>query len=164
MVRSRALIFHQDQRYAMSPRGAPSHGAKSMGLFPFGTTLEVKSDRTGIGIAGTLALNEEVVMSAYDSKSWGRGLPAGAPALQAVPQVAIHVPEDIKSDILIDLTDSHIVGFEGLTLLLTAQRLAHSEDRQVWLMGLPDNAWSVLEAMGLDDLFVRVSPPGGRPS
>ena len=147
----------------MSPRGAPAPSAKSMGFSPFGTTLEVKSNRTGIGIAGTLALNEEVVMSGYDSKSWGRGFPPGTPAVQAVPQVAIHVPEDIKSDVLIDFTDSHVVDFEGLTLLLTAQRLAHSEDRQVWLMGLPDNAWSVLEAMGLDDLFVRVGSPGGQP-
>jgi len=43
-----------------------------------------------------------------------------------------------------------------------AQHLAHSEDRQVWLMGLPENACSVLEAMGLDDLFVRVVSPGGQ--
>jgi hypothetical protein len=146
----------------MSPRGAPAPSAKSMLFLSFGTTLEVKSDRTGI--AGTLALNEVVVMSGYDSKSWGRGFPAGTPAVQAVPQVATHVPEDIKSDVLIDLTDSHVVDFKGLTLPLTAQRLAHSEDRQVWLMGLPDNAWSVLEAMGLDDLFVRVGSLGGRPS
>ena len=103
-------------------------------------------------------------MSGHDSNTGGRGFPAGTPALQAVPQVAVHVPEDTKSDVLIDFTDSHVVDCEGLTLLLTAQRLAHSEDRQVWLMGLPDNAWSVLEAMGLDDLFVRVSSPGGRPS
>lgn len=103
-------------------------------------------------------------MSGHDSNSWGRGLPAGTPAVQAAPQVAVHGPEDTKSDVLIDFTDSHVVDFEGLTLLLTAQRLAHSEDRQVWLMGLPENAWSVLEAMGLDDLFVRVSSPGGRPS
>ena len=41
---------------------------------------------------------------------------------------------------------------------------AHSEDRQVWLMGLPENAWFVLEAMGLDDLFVRVSSPEGPPN
>ncbi len=103
-------------------------------------------------------------MSGHDSNPWGRGLPTGTPTVEAVPPVAIHVHEDTKSDVLIDFTDSHVVDFEGLTLLLTAQRLAHSEDRQVWLMGLPDNAWSVLEAMGLDDLFVRVSPPEGQPS
>jgi ABC-type transporter Mla MlaB component len=103
-------------------------------------------------------------MGGYDSNTRGRGFPAGTHAVQAVPQVAIHVPEDIKSDVLIDFTDSHMVDFEGLTLLLTAQRLAHSEDHQVWLMGLPDNAWSVLEAVGLDDLFIRVGSPGGRPS
>ncbi len=98
-------------------------------------------------------------MSGHDSNTRDRGFQAGSPAIQAVPQVAVHVPEETKSDVLIDFTDSHVVDFEGLTLLLTAQRLAHSEDRQVWLMGLPDNAWSVLEAMGLDDLFVRVGSP-----
>ena len=103
-------------------------------------------------------------MSGHDSNTWGRGSPTGTPTVEAIPQVAIQIPEDTKSDVLIDFTDSHVVDFEGLTLLLTAQRLAHSEDRQVWLMGLPDNAWSVLEAMGLDDLFVRVSPPEGQPS
>ncbi len=100
-------------------------------------------------------------MSGHDSNTWGRGLPAGTPAAEALSQVAVHVPEDTKSDVLIDFTDSHVVDFEGLTLLLTAQRLAHSEDRQVWLMGLPEHAWSVLRAMGLDVLFVRVSSPGG---
>ena len=103
-------------------------------------------------------------MSGHDSNTWGRGLPTGTPAVETIPQAVIHVPEDTKSDVLIDFTDSHVVDFEGLTLLLTAQRLAHSEDRQVWLMGLPDPAWSVLEAMGLDDLFVRVSPPEGQPN
>ena len=103
-------------------------------------------------------------MSGHESNPWGRGFPADTPAVQAVPQVAVHVPEDTKSDVLIDFTDSHVVDFEGLTLLLTAQRLAHSEDRQVWLMGLPENAWSVLEAMGLDDLFVRVTSSAERPN
>ena len=99
-------------------------------------------------------------MSGHDRNTWGRSFPARTPAVEAVPDIAVHVPEDTKSDVLIDFTDSHGVDFEGLTLLLTAQRLAHSEDRQVWLMGLPESAWSVLEAMGLDDLFVRVSSPG----
>jgi len=103
-------------------------------------------------------------MSGYDSNTRGRGFPAGTPAVEAVRHVPIHVPEDIKSDILIDFTDSHIVDFEGLTLLLTAQQLAQSEDRQVWLMGLPENAWTVLQAMGLADLFVRVSAPGEQPN
>lgn len=103
-------------------------------------------------------------MSGYESNSRGRRLPAGTPAPEATTHVAVHVPEDTKPDVLIDFTDSHIVDFAGLTLLLTAQRLAHSEDRQVLLMGLPENAWSVLEAMGLDDLFVRVSSPWGQPN
>ena len=103
-------------------------------------------------------------MSGHESNRWGRGLPAGTPAVEAVSQVAVHVQEDTKSDVLIDFTDSHVVYFKGLTLLLTAQHLAHSEDRQVWLMGLPENAWSVLEAMGLDVLFGRVSSRGGQPN
>ncbi len=101
-------------------------------------------------------------MSGHESNRWGRGLPAGTPAVEAVSQIAVHVQEDTKSDVLIDFTDSHVVDFEGLTLLLTAQRLAHSEDRQVWLMGLPEHAWSVLKAMGLDVLFVRVSSLEGQ--
>ncbi len=103
-------------------------------------------------------------MSGHDSNGWGRSLPAGTPAVEAMSHVAVHVEDDTKPDVLIDFTDSHVVDFEGLTLLLTAQRLAHSEDRQVWLMGLPDNAWAVLEAMGLADLFERVSSPGGQPN
>ena len=101
-------------------------------------------------------------MSGHDSNPWGDRFPVGTPIVETMPRVTVHVPEDTKSDVLIDFTDSHVVDFEGLTLLLTAQRLAHSEDRQVWLMGLPENAWSVLEAMGLDDLFVRVGSPGGQ--
>ncbi len=101
-------------------------------------------------------------MSGHENNTWGQSLPAGTPAVEAVSQVPVHVQEDIKSDVLIDFTDSHVVDFEGLTLLLTAQRLAHSEDRQVWLMGLPESAWSVLKAMGLDVLFVRADSPGGQ--
>ncbi len=103
-------------------------------------------------------------MSGHENNTWGRSLPAGTSAVEAVPQVAVHVQEDTKPDVLIDFTDSHVVDFEGLTLLLTAQRLAHSEDRQVWLMGLPEHAWSVLAAMGLDVLFVRVSSSEGQPN
>ena len=100
-------------------------------------------------------------MSGHEGNTWGRGLPAGTPAIEAMSHVAVNVEKDTKSDVVIDFTDSHVVDFEGLTLLLTAQRLAHSENRQVWLMGLPEHAWSVLRAMGLDDLFVRISSPGG---
>ncbi len=103
-------------------------------------------------------------MSEYESNTRGRGFPAGTPTVEAISHVAVHVPEDTKPDVLIDFTDSHVVDFEGLTLLLTAQRLAHSEDRQVLLMGLPENAWSVLQAMGLDDLFIRVNSPWGQPN
>ena len=103
-------------------------------------------------------------MSGHDSNGWGRSLPAGTPAVEALSQVAEHLEEDTKPDVLIDVTDSQVVDFEGLTLLLTAQRLAQSEDRQVWLMGLPENDWAVLESMGLADLFVRVSAPEGQPN
>ena len=102
-------------------------------------------------------------MSADNNDRRGRNFPAGTPIVGATEHGAVPVSEDAKPDVLIDFTDSYVVDFEGLTLLLTAQRLADSEDRQVWLMGLPDNAWSVLEAMGLDDLFVRVGSPGEQP-
>lgn len=102
-------------------------------------------------------------MSGHDNNTWSRNLRTGTATAEVVPRAAVHVPEDEKMDVLIDFTDSYVVDFEGLTLLLTAQRLAHSEDRQVWLMGLPDSAWSVLRAMGLDDLFVRVGSPGEQP-
>ena len=102
-------------------------------------------------------------MSGHDSNNWGRSLAADTPAIEVVPHTAVHVPEDTQSDILIDFTDSYVVDLEGLALLWTAQRLAHSEDRKVWLMELPDPAWSVLEAMGLADLFVRVASPGKEP-
>jgi len=124
-----------------------------------GTTLDEVKDRTGVIFAGVFVPNQEVVMSGHDSNTWGRSLPVGIPAVEVASQAATDVQEDTKSDVLIDFTDSHVVDFEGLTLLLTAQRLAHSEDRQVWLMGLPDTAWTVLEAMGLADLFVRVGSP-----
>ncbi len=101
-------------------------------------------------------------MNGHDSNPRGGSFPVGTPIVEAMPSVRVQVPEDTKSDVLIDFTDSHVVDFDGLTLLMTAQRLAHSEDRQVWLMGLPENAWLVLEAMGLDDLFVRVASPGGQ--
>ena len=103
-------------------------------------------------------------MSEHENNTWSRNLRAGTATAEVVSQAAVYVPEDEKTDVLIDFTDSYVVDFEGLTLLLTAQRLAHSEDRQVWLMGLPDNAWSVLRAMGLDDLFVRVGSPGEQPN
>ena len=103
-------------------------------------------------------------MSGHENNTLGRGLPAGTSAVEAVPHVAVPDQEDTKPDVLIDFTDSHVVDFEGLTLLLTAQRLAHSEDRQGWLMGLPEHAWSVLAAMGLDVLFVRVSSSEGQPN
>lgn len=60
---------------------------------------------------GTTDLNGEVVMSGYDSNTRGRGFPAGTPAVEAVRHVPIHVPEDIKLDVLIDFTDSHIMRF-----------------------------------------------------
>jgi hypothetical protein len=143
-------------RHGIANPGIPRLMLKKLS---FGTTLDEVWDRTGVIFAGAFVPNQEVVMSAHDSNTWGRSLPEGIPPGEVVPQAAVDVQGDTKSDILIDFTDSHVVDFEGLTLLLTAQRLAHSEDRQVWLMGLPDTAWTVLEAMGLADLFVRVGSP-----
>ena len=101
-------------------------------------------------------------MSRHDSNTQSRGLPAGTPSVESVSHVAANVQEETKPEVLIDFTDSHVVYcFRDLYSLITPQRLAHSEHRQVWPMGLPDHAQSVLTVSGLDVLFVRVSSPGG---
>jgi hypothetical protein len=49
-------------------------------------------------------------------------------------------------------------------MLLTAQQIADSENRQVWLMDLPEGAWRLLKALGLDDLFAFVPSMGDHPN
>ena len=71
-------------------------------------------------------------MGRHDSGAWDRGLPAGTPAVESVSHVAAHLQEETKPDVLIDVTDSHVVDFEGPTIPIIVRHLAHAEDRQVW--------------------------------
>jgi hypothetical protein len=44
-------------------------------------------------------------MSGYNGNTRDPGFPAGTPAVEAIPRVALRVPEDIKPGVLIDFTD-----------------------------------------------------------
>ena len=59
----------------------------------------------------------------------------------------------LESDIVIDFAGQQIFDLSGLTMLLTAQQIADSEKKQIWLMDLPERTWILLEALGLNDLF-----------
>lgn len=50
--------------------------------------------------------------------------------------------------------DSDALDMQGISLLLTARGMAASEDRQVWLAGLPEEFWYFMEAMGLEGFFL----------
>ena len=50
--------------------------------------------------------------------------------------------------------DSDALDMQGISLLLTARGLAASEDRHVWLAGLPEEFWYFMEAMGLEGFFL----------
>lgn len=65
-------------------------------------------------------------------------------------------------DLVIDFTDSAPVDLGGLSLLLTAQRMAEQADRRVWLRALPDRTWQLLHALGLESCF-ELFPAGGDP-
>ena len=59
----------------------------------------------------------------------------------------------LESDIVIDFAGQQIFDLSGLTMLLTAQQIADSEKKQIWLMDLPERTWILLKALGLNDLF-----------
>jgi hypothetical protein len=50
--------------------------------------------------------------------------------------------------------DGDALDLQGISLLLTARTLAESEDRQIWLAGLPREFWYFMEIMGLEGLFL----------
>lgn len=66
------------------------------------------------------------------------------------------------ADLVIDFTDSAPVDLGGLSLLLTAQQMAHEADRRVWLRALPVRTWQLLHALGLEGRF-ELFPTGGEP-
>ncbi len=64
----------------------------------------------------------------------------------------------LESDIVIDFAGQQIFDLSGLTMLLTAQQIADSEKKQIWLMDTPERTWILLKALGLNDLFEFLPP------
>ena len=114
--------------------------------------------------AATRNQHEEAIMDGHDSNSGGWKHPAGTPVVAAIPSSATPLETTQPVDLVIDFFGTQIHDITELTMILTAQRIADAEDRQVWLADLPDGTWKLLEAMGLDDLFVRIPSPGGPPN
>lgn len=57
------------------------------------------------------------------------------------------------ADLVFDFSGVGHVDLGGLSLVLTARQLAQESSRDVWVRGLPDDAWQVLYALGLQDYF-----------
>lgn len=103
-------------------------------------------------------------MNGHDSDRWGRKLPANMPVVATAPTETVPLEAHPELDLVIDFAGTQILDLAGLAMLLTAQQIADSEDRQVWLMDLPEGAWRLLKALGLDDLFAYVPHLGGQPN
>ena len=58
-----------------------------------------------------------------------------------------------SSDLVFDFSGVGHVDLAGLSMMLTARQLAQQDSRDVWVRGLPDDAWRVLYALGLQDYF-----------
>ena len=103
-------------------------------------------------------------MNGHDSNRWGRKLPADMPVVATAPTETAALDTRPELDLVIDFHGTQILDLAGLTMLLTAQQIADSENRQVWLMDLPEGAWRLLKALGLDDLFACVPRLGDQPN
>jgi len=86
------------------------------------------------------------------------------PVVATLPMETTPPETPPELDLVIDFHGAHILDPAGLTMLLTAQQIADSENRQVWLMDLPEGEWRLLKALGLDDLFVCVPRMGEQPN
>lgn len=64
------------------------------------------------------------------------------------------LPEPVPADVVFDFTGIERVDVSSLSLLLTAGHLAHEDDRNVWVTEVPDQAWHVLHALGLEEFFL----------
>lgn len=58
-----------------------------------------------------------------------------------------------RTDLVFDFSGVGHVDLAGLSILLTARQLAHLDQRDVWVRGLPDDTWRVLYALGLQGYF-----------
>ena len=74
--------------------------------------------------------------------------------------VETRLPEPVPADPVFDFTGIERVDVSSLALLLTAGHLAHEDDRNVWVTGVPEQAWDVLQALGLESFFLPF--PGSR--
>jgi anti-anti-sigma regulatory factor len=86
------------------------------------------------------------------------------PVVATAPTETVSLETSPELDIVIDFHGMQTLDLAGLTMLLTAQQIADSENRQVWLMDLPEGAWRLLKALGLDDLFEFAPIPGDDPN
>ncbi len=62
-------------------------------------------------------------------------------------------PKRNPGDLVVDFSGIRKLDLTNLALLLTAQRNAELEDREVWLAGVTLQVWEALRAMGLGGLF-----------
>jgi len=65
------------------------------------------------------------------------------------------------TDLVFAFSGGEKLDLHGLSLLLTAQQMAHDDDRTVWVAGLSQRSWLLLEALGLNGLF-KAFPPAGQ--
>lgn len=72
--------------------------------------------------------------------------------LPTLETAGVTVPRK-EGDLVVDLTGIRELDLFNLSLLLTAQRNAEEEDREVWLAGVPIKVWQALDAMGLGRFF-----------
>ena len=56
-------------------------------------------------------------------------------------------------DLVFDFSGVGHVDLAGQSMMLTARQLAQEDSRDVWVRALPDDAWRVLYALGLQDYF-----------
>lgn len=58
-----------------------------------------------------------------------------------------------RPDLVFDFSGMDDMTVQDLSVLLTAQRLASSEDRTVWVTGVAHRTWYALDALGLARFF-----------
>lgn len=106
-------------------------------------------------------VSEEAIMKRQDDNRWGRTDSAETPVVNVRQMTRTPLESPALSDLIVDFSGLQTPDLAGLTLLLTAQQLAKAERRQVWLKDLPERTWQLLQALGLDGLFVRMPSPSG---
>ena len=86
---------------------------------------------------------------------------AAAAAVHTVRSAHPEVPA--REDIVFDFDGRQIADLTGLSMILTAQRIAGARSAVVWLKDAPMRTWALLRALGVDDLFSRFPEPTSQP-